>query len=186
LIEFKNLMKENWAIKKGSKIISTYSDQFKSEVRGLLIAYLDKYQDKLFRKQVNDILRVIAATDFPAHYPGLAEYFLNNMGSLKEVIKDDQMLLSDLTMNFVRTLKVAMGERSRKRGDSKNIFYTVYLKLMEGFHEFWDYLHTNTQRFIGEYRNNPNQIEKFFKLTRKADKIYISFLCCGCDEMIEK
>jgi len=186
LIEFKNLMKENWAIKRGSKVTSIYSEQFKNEVRALLITYLDKYQDKLFRKQVNDILRTVAAIDFPAHYPGLAEYFLNNMGSLKEVIKDDQMLLSDLTFNFVRTLKVVMGDRSRKKGDSKSLFYNVYLKLMEGFHEFWDYLHTNTQRFIGAYDgNNLDQIEKFIKLTRKADKIYISFLCSGCDEMME-
>ena len=164
------------------------SDQFKREVRATLLTLLDKYQDRVFRKQINDIFRIITPTDFPVHYPELVQYFMNNMKGLKEVLKDDQMLLSDLTYNFVSTFKIVMAVRSQKKlGDNRNLFYNVYFKLLEEFHGFWDYFHANTQRIVGALNDtNFLEIQRFIKLARKADRIYISFLCNGCEEMAEK
>ena len=81
-----------------------------------------------------------------------------------------------------------MSERSKKRiGDHRNLFFNVYLKLMEAFHEFWDYFHVNMGSLVGAATpQNFNQIQRFISLSRKADNIYISFLCNGCEEMVEK
>ena len=165
-----------------------YSDQFKKEIRGALLTFLDKYQDNVFRPQINDILKAISTTDFPVHYPELFEYFLNNMNGLMEALKDEQLLLSDITMNFLKTLKIVITERSRKKmGDSRNIFLNVYFKLMEGFHGFWDYFHVNLKNIAAAAnQQNMKQIERFIRLSRKADKTYIALLCNGCDEMVEK
>lgn len=165
-----------------------YSDQFKKDIRAILLTYLDKYQEKLFRGQIIDLLKIICFTDFPVHYPEIVQYFLNNMQGLKETLKNDEMLLSDVTMNFVRTLKIILTDRSRKRiGDTKNLFENVYFKLLETFHEFWDYFHTNMPNLVGAVnQGNLMQISRFIKLSRKADSIYIAFLCNGCQEMVAK
>jgi len=110
------------------------------------------------------------------------------MQELKKVIQDDQLLLSDLTLNFIKTLKVIMCEKTRKKiGDSRTNFYTIYLKLMEEFDVFWSFLHVNAQRIITSASSeNLDSIQRFIKLCRESDKIYIAFLCNGCEEMVEK
>lgn len=187
IIEFKILIKEKWTVKKGVKTVAVYSDHFKNDIRTKLLTFLDKYQSSLFRKQINDILRIISITDFPNHYLDLVKYFLGNMQELKKVLQDDQLLLSDLTLNFIKTLKVIMCEKTRKKiGDTRTNFYTIYLKLMEEFNEFWTFLHVNAQRIISAAnQDNFDTIHRFIKLCRESDKIYIAFLCNGCEEMVE-
>jgi len=121
-------------------------------------------------------------------YPDLVQYFLNNMEGLTETLKDEEMLLSDVTLNFVMTLKNVLANRSRRRtGDHTNIFSNVYFKLLEGFHPFWDYLHSNTQRIVGAVnQGNFAKIQRFIKLMRKSDKIYIDLLSYGFDDLAEK
>jgi len=185
LIEFKNVIKENWH--RSSRLNNGFSEDLKKDIRAILLTFLDKYQEKIFRTQINDILRYISLVDFPLSYPDLLQYFLNNLQGLRETLKDEEMLLSDVTLNFVMTLKTVLKDRSRRRtGDHTNIFYNVYFKLLEGFHDFWDYLHSNTQRIVGAVnQGNVVKIERFLKLIRKSDKIYISLLSSGFDELVE-
>ena len=121
-------------------------------------------------------------------YPELFEYFMNNMGGLSQVIQNENLLLGDVTLNFVRTLKIVIVERSRKKiGDTRSLFVNVYFKLMEGFHGFWDFFHVNMSNIVGTTnQENIQQIARFINLSRKADKAYMTLLCNGCEEMVEK
>lgn len=184
LIEFKNLVKENWNLHRNAG----FSNEVKNDIRAVILTYLDKYQNiKIFRDQIHDILRYISLIDFPSNYPTLVEYFLNNIQALKETLGNEELLMSDITMNFVRALKAVLSGKSRRRtGDHKTVFYNVYFKMLEGFHDFWDFLHTNTQKIVGAVNDdNIEGVKKFVKLTRMADKIYISFLVHGSDELVD-
>lgn len=165
-----------------------YSEQFKEDVRALLLRYLDKYQDKPSRSQINDALRIICSSDFPLQYSTLAQYFLDNMQGLKETLKDSQLLFNHITINFVRTLKVVITEKLKKRsGDFRTLFLNIYYKLMGSFHEFWDYFHVNMPNItVFASQATEAQLERFFSLSRKVDKIYIGLLCNGYEEMVEK
>jgi len=186
LIQFKNLAKETWKIRRASKYGSAYSDEFKQQVREFLVKCLEDKNDKLIRRQLDDALKIICLSDFPLNYKSLVDYFIRKTEELSEVITDQHALMGDETMAALRTIKIILTEKSPKRfGNMEEIFHSIYFKMLQNFHKFWDYFHTHIQSVIANtHHNNVEQIEHFLKLARRADQIYLAILCNGCDEML--
>src|SRR5687768_6382446 len=102
---------------------------------------MDKYPNKPYREQIDEIVKFIALTDFPFAFEELYQYFLTNFQSLNNLLNNQDQLLNDSTFVFLKTAKIILAERSPKAlGDPKATFYNVYFKYLEVIHPVWDYL----------------------------------------------
>ena len=161
-------------------------EEYKIQIRILLVSYLDQFQIKYIRDQIDSCLQMICKIDFPQNFPQLFEYFIKNIDGLKGVLISEEQLFNPVTKNFIRTLKIIIREQTRRRGGggNKKIFYDYSYNLLMRFREIWNYLNINFRNAIlGATKDNVDKIIQYIQLARYCDNTMSNILIGGYTEM---
>lgn len=168
--------------------VAFISNDIKTSIRKVLPEFLTHYQNKVFRSQIDEVIRLIAKHDFPESFQPLYEYFFTNLKAFNELIASNNPpdFLSDAVFNFFRTMNFVIKEQIRRRKhNSKDLFYACYFNLLGGFSSIWTTFTSNFKNLLETVlqSKNDDNLERFLVLVRTFDKIVLNLLACGFDEI---
>lgn len=169
-------------------ILAFINNDIKTQIRKVLPEFLTQFQDKVYRGQIDGIIRQIARVDFPEGFQTLLDYFVANLKAFNDLLNANNPpdFLGDIVFNFFKTLTLVFKDQMKdRRHSSKQNFYNFYAKILAEFSNVWTVFNTNFSAMLGNVINlkNSDQLERFMKLIRMLDKIMLAILCCGFDEI---
>lgn len=162
----------------------------KKEIKNTLIKYLEKIHEKKFRSQINSCLLVIVKADFPLNYMELYNFFYNNLKSIEMFLEHNKFetIVQENTLNFLKTLKGAIKEQSKKRlNNSMKIFYETTINILSSIKIFWGFVNSNLNKLPAIINTkDPKEMNNIFfllNLSKTIDKIILYCLMCSFTEI---